>query len=142
MWGSGGRPQDSGVTGHTSGPPRTLTVPPEDTGYRATALTPRAAALGEFYQTELRVGAEACLTRGLGAGKCCSPGLAPALTPPPRIAEMAPKLPRPLPTAAGDALHRSHSRALILAMEDTGWSCVLDDCFFIHLYFRLIFLII
>lgn len=82
MWGSGGRPQDSGVTGHTSGPPRTLTVPPEDTGYRATALTPRAAALGEFYQTELRVGAEACLTRGLGAGKCCSLGLAPALTPP------------------------------------------------------------
>ena len=56
MRGSGGRPQDSGVTGHTSHPPRALAAPPEDMGYRADALTPPAAVLGEFYQRETEGG--------------------------------------------------------------------------------------
>lgn len=44
-----------------------------------------------------------------------------------------------MPTALGDAVHRFHSGALKLAMEDAGWSCALDDCFFHPLILLFIF---
>ena len=66
------------------------------------------------------------MTMGLGAGQCCIPGLAPALTPPPSIVEVALKLPRPLPTTAGGDQGPSPSLCLGALIQKTRKSI---DCF-------------
>lgn len=117
----------------TAGWQDTLPIPPGPSLHClrtwATELMPspfRQQPWVNFTVGKLRVGAEACLTRGLGAGKCCIPGLAPALTLPPSVVEVALKLPRPLPTAAGGDQGLSPSLCLGVLIRKTRRS--IDCC--------------
>ena len=81
------------MTGHTSHPPRALAALPEDMGYRADALTPPAAVLGEFYRRETEGGSRGLPDQGSWSWAVLHPRSGSSTHPTPKHCRSGPEAP-------------------------------------------------